>query len=130
MKCIKCAGTTKPVRVAGMEVDQCTSCQGIWFDLGEMEEVLEADLVEALQAAVEKNAGHDAQAAPCPRCGGEGHMVPVLNLGHDIHIDTCPVCYGTWLDGGEIDTLSSKSLLENAQGLFRHLFGSSLDSND
>ena len=57
-------------------------------------------------------------------------MVPVLNLGHDIHIDTCPVCYGTWLDGGEIDTLSSKSLLENAQGLFRHLFGSSLDSND
>ncbi len=119
MDCVKCEGQLEKLRVGRIEVDQCPQCSGIWFDFGELEEALQAADVDRLKNRVDNNAGHDALEAPCPVCGGRGKMVPVKDMKHGLHIDTCTVCYGHWLDGGELEALREKGLLESMIDLFR-----------
>ncbi|HEY5649784.1 MAG TPA: zf-TFIIB domain-containing protein, partial [Nitrospiria bacterium] len=42
MKCPKCGKTLAEEDLAGIKVDQCTHCLGIFFDKGELELLLEA----------------------------------------------------------------------------------------
>ena len=127
MKCIKCVSDLVPVTLDSVEVDQCPQCGGIWFDLGELKEVLEKDESMRLQAKLKtkprgkRDSKLDAKKAPCPRCGGKGNMIQVKDVGHDIHIDTCPVCYGQWLDGGELTILREKGLFDTVAGFFRRM---------
>ena len=125
MKCVKCDGELKKVTFGETEVDQCKKCSGIWFDFGELEDVLDQENIEKLRNVVDNNAGQDAAKGSCPRCGGEGKMVQVTDFrDKKVHIDTCPVCYGQWLDGGEIDALKQKGMLQSIGGFFKHLLGS------
>ena len=40
MKCPKCGNDLKEEALEGIKVDRCTSCEGIYFDAGELEQVL------------------------------------------------------------------------------------------
>ena len=40
MKCPKCGFDLLTSEWEGVEIDQCTSCHGIWFDAGEAESLL------------------------------------------------------------------------------------------
>jgi len=40
MKCPKCGKDLEEVALAGIKVDQCTNCLGIYFDKGELELLL------------------------------------------------------------------------------------------
>ena len=42
MKCPKCGKEMEEVTLAGIKVDQCTNCMGIYFDKGELELLLGA----------------------------------------------------------------------------------------
>jgi hypothetical protein len=42
MKCPKCSKDMAEVELAGIRVDQCSSCQGIYFDHGELEILMES----------------------------------------------------------------------------------------
>ena len=42
MKCPKCGSDMKEIDLQGIKVDQCTQCQGIYFDRGELELLLES----------------------------------------------------------------------------------------
>ncbi|MHC4887216.1 MAG: TFIIB-type zinc ribbon-containing protein [Planctomycetota bacterium] len=112
MECIKCGGETTTVNHQGIELDQCSHCSGIWFDLGELEEVLEQGELAELKNRIDNNQAHDEKESPCPRCGGEGRMVPVVQIDKGFHIDTCTCCYGHWLDGGELEKLKGQGLFE------------------
>jgi ribosomal protein L37AE/L43A len=37
MKCPKCGGDMKEVKLENVKVDQCGECQGVFFDAGELE---------------------------------------------------------------------------------------------
>ena len=39
MKCPKCGGDLATVEVAGVQVDRCPDCQGVWLDPGELEQL-------------------------------------------------------------------------------------------
>jgi ribosomal protein L37AE/L43A len=39
-KCPKCGGDMKVETVSGIEIEKCSSCEGIFFDRGELEELL------------------------------------------------------------------------------------------
>ena len=41
MKCPKCGMDLHNISFAGIELDRCVSCNGTWFDAGEMEQLLE-----------------------------------------------------------------------------------------
>jgi Zn-finger nucleic acid-binding protein len=48
MKCPKCGANLKVEQYEGIEVDRCTECQGIWFDAGEAEQLLEQEKREGI----------------------------------------------------------------------------------
>jgi len=126
MKCIKCEGDLVLVRVGDVEVDQCDTCHGIWFDSGELAKIVGAKDVEALRtrAVAEKDAekrrkASDLKRASCPRCKGEGKLVQVASVTADIHIDTCAVCGGEWLDSGELWIVRNEGFSRKVAAFFR-----------
>ncbi len=40
MKCPKCGGDLVEVEHEGIKIDRCTSCDGVFFDAGELDELL------------------------------------------------------------------------------------------
>lgn len=40
LKCPKCGGNLVEVEHEGIKVDRCTSCEGVFFDAGELDELL------------------------------------------------------------------------------------------
>ena len=42
MKCPKCGMDLQAIHRGEVEIDTCFSCQGIWLDAGELEQILEA----------------------------------------------------------------------------------------
>ena len=43
MKCPKCGASLKERSFQKIQIDQCTGCNGIWLDAGELEQVAEKD---------------------------------------------------------------------------------------
>jgi len=120
MNCVKCDGQLRKVVIGEIEVDQCDSCAGIWFDLGELEKILESESIDKLRKEIDNKEGHDEKRGTCPRCGGTGNMVRVTSMKDaDIHIDTCSVCYGQWLDAGEIEHLKDQGIIDKIKSIFR-----------
>jgi len=39
-RCPKCAAPLVTIRYRNVELDKCTECQGLWFDFGELDQVL------------------------------------------------------------------------------------------
>ncbi|MCB8983802.1 MAG: zf-TFIIB domain-containing protein [Ardenticatenaceae bacterium] len=108
MVCPKCQGSLQTTSFDGIEVEQCDGCRGVWLDLGELPALRQREKGR-WGKAVGYTAVYNTLSAPCPRCGGLGHMTRMHDLQHpDITIDTCPVCYGIWLDGGELNKLAQR----------------------
>jgi Zn-finger nucleic acid-binding protein len=100
---------------AGIEVDECPECDGVWLDHGELERIQETveidyrrELEEVPDTVVQayKNArGEEARKPlPCPSCNSE---LTAKEHGYcsQIMVDVCPSCRGVWLDAGELDAL-------------------------
>lgn len=91
--------------IGSVEVDECSSCKGIWLDkgeLGEAEELADPNL-NWLDFEIWK---HEDQfkskdgAVDCPTCN-----IPTVGIeyGHTgVNIDYCKNCHGVWLDKDEL----------------------------
>jgi Zn-finger nucleic acid-binding protein len=90
----------KKVRERSTEVDLCSQCQGVWFDDGEIKEVIGSRAVHPLpipQGAVK------AAEQLCPRC-----RVPLVVFtypGTMTVIDACRACRGVFLDSLELEEI-------------------------
>jgi Zn-finger nucleic acid-binding protein len=124
MNCPKCDGTeltavsmsiedhSRPgSQTAALEIDQCASCDGIWFDAGEVEKYYAAG-IKALQVpktAAASDAELDAKTGRCPRCAiALAHAASRFNAG--VTVDACPGCGGTWIDGAELAKVGGEAL--------------------
>ena len=121
MNCPKCSKSLRRIRstlkkefvhgeFAGkqihLSVDQCFSCNGIWFDAGELESYLDLKLVilnsPAIESALIKQ--YDDKTGLCPACNIPMEKLPASKK-ETITIDKCSNCFGIWLDSTEIDAL-------------------------
>lgn len=124
MNCPKCAGKLQKKDMVGVEVDVCYICEGIWFDAGELKQVIEADSKNFKYIDVGKEEFDGKEAAEyhkmldkkrgkCPRCEDGTMLVPEEYKGkHTINVDICPKGHGIWLDGGEIAELRKRGLAD------------------
>lgn len=115
MKCPKDESVLESRTYEGdVEVDACPSCQGMWLDKGELEqieEVRERDYSEELKRipdligpAYEMARQQTLPALDCPKCAAEMSRHEYAYCSQ-IMIDVCPKCQGVWLDKGEIERL-------------------------
>ena len=93
-------------------VDICPNCHGVYFDRGELRDLLELvnDFVDVQldEPEIENIPATERDFQPdCPGCGQtlEPHQVS------QVWIDRCPDCQGIWLDQGELSALRATQLL-------------------
>lgn len=102
LTCPKCAEVMEPIRFGETEVDRCTGCAGIFFDISEHEDLRKLEGSEEIDTG-DRVAGRildDQRDIDCPACGMR--MVELVALKRrDIRYEKCSQCYGVFLDAGE-----------------------------
>ena len=100
--CPKCGYTLASIEYAGVEVERCGSCYGIWFESGKPERLKGMPGSEAIDVG---NTGlgkayDDKPEVDCPSC--KTRMVRMVDAKQPhIHYESCPSCYGMFFDAGE-----------------------------
>ncbi len=84
-----------PFQAGPTELDRCPFCKGLWFDAGELEQVLGKKLVGALDQGT-------ASSRHCAQC--KVPMRPVTLGG--LQVEACTACRGVFLDDGELVALN------------------------
>ena len=115
----------EPIAVAGVVVDRCVESGGLWFDAGELGQLLEAiksnpsSLQEFLSLIQQVPGGSPTTQASCMSPISGKPLAQDKILGVTIH--RCSDSGGIWLDAGEIKQLVG-SLLQGGLGDLSEVF--------
>ena len=113
MYCPRCSTDLVVVEYDEIELDWCPSCEGLWFDRGEMELAVTRMGPAGLGLTFERPAQTSEQPLRCPLCHVRmnkrllGNPGPVQGEPRPIIADMCPECGGIWLDRGELEQVLS-----------------------
>ena len=121
MECPKCEGEFETVKFSGIEVDRCTGCAGLWFDMLEKEDLVRIEgsegMVDIPGGPVDIGSEAVGQSYTkvrdinCPHCGVQ--MIPMIDKDQfHIQYESCPSCFGTFFDAGEFRDLKDYSVVE------------------
>jgi len=109
MKCPVCSELMIVVEHEHVELDYCTNCLGVWFDVGELELLLETMQLEGVGLSLDDiftspEAKSSEKKRKCPICGKK---MKKATVGHEpeVLIDACLQADGLWFDGGEVGQL-------------------------
>ena len=134
MICPVCKIDALIVEYKNIELDTCPKCQGVWFDSGELELLLEA----AGLGESEKYLG-DIAVAPDVTTSEKKRRCPVcrrkmkkhyIDKESKIMVDVCTGGHGIWFDGNEVTQLiktlsakaSEKSAAQDVLGFIGEMF--------
>lgn len=113
MQCPKCRGQMETVEYEAVEIDRCTGCKGIWFDMLEHEDLKLRKGSEVMDVGDSETGAQFDQKdrIQCPKCN-----VAMLRLVDPaqphIWYESCPVCHGAFFDAGEFRDLKDEGLFE------------------
>ena len=98
MQCPRCDGELELKQFKGIEVDRCQSCQGMWLDIDELDQledtVLDQDEIKGMMMYRQRSG-----ELSCPRCQSS---LQVFNYrAYNLEVDFCEQEHGFWLDAGE-----------------------------
>jgi Zn-finger nucleic acid-binding protein len=113
MICPKCISPMVKVNFAGIEVDRCTDCQGLFFDDLDAAKLQKAKRADALDVGNAKlgREFNKVDYIDCPRCGSR--MIRMVALGQPhIWFEHCTVCNGSFFDAGEFRDLQHHTILD------------------
>lgn len=102
LRCPKCAAPMQPIVYQKTEVDRCTGCQGLWFDLLEHEDLKRDAGSERLDVGEVANGRtmDTVDDIDCPIC--HARMLGMVDRERrDIRFESCATCYGVFFDAGE-----------------------------
>lgn len=111
MQCPKCKThqlNEKSFKKGSLILDRCEQCRGIWFDQGELNEVLKkksAHYFEVPKIALEND------NCRCPKCNVG--LYEFCYPGTVVFIDMCKSCGGVWLDSKEWTEIDTARLERN-----------------
>ena len=109
MICPTCKSDMIVVEHNKIELDYCINCQGVWFDSGELELLLESmslDSPDTFLSNILGSAGAESseKKRKCPICR-EKMKKTTIGQEPGILIDVCQQGDGLWFDGGEVGQL-------------------------
>jgi len=113
MKCPKCGSAMEKVLFEKIEVDRCSCCKGIWFDMLEHEELKKLDGSEAIDIG-DPEVGKEYNTVDqikCPKCNTKMIRMVDRKQPH-IWYESCGVCYGTFFDAGEFKNFKHHTILD------------------
>ena len=109
MICPTCKSDMIVVEHDNIELDYCTDCNGVWFDAGEMDLLLQSIDIDSGSSLLKDMLNAPEVASPekkrkCPICGSKMKKT-TIGENNRILIDVCPHGDGMWFDGGELTQL-------------------------
>lgn len=119
MKCPKCSSAMQSVSYQGVDVDRCTKCAGLWFDMLEEEDLKQLSGSEAIDTGSAKTAKEQNKIGKikCPKCTASMLRMVVNGQPH-IWYEACPVCYGTYFDAGEFKDFKAETFIDTVKAIF------------
>ncbi len=105
-----------------IQVDTCPSCNGTWFDKGELDQIenlVELSIIEIRNIPKKQL---QLEKLKCPAC----NLHPTLSKHEHkrdkkVIFDYCDVCNGIWLDKGELEAIQKDNLLKTIRTLFKKM---------
>jgi len=102
MDCPVCIQPMDELEFYGVKVDACRFCGGVWFDGGEIVELIKKGkvpkrILKPIALTDETRVVREGERN-CPRCG---RKLEVVNH-RGVKVDYCTVCRGMWFDRGEL----------------------------
>jgi len=118
MKCPKCCAEMARVQFLGIELDRCTGCQGLWFDMLEHEQLKQLAGSESIDTgSADTGRRQNSNASiPCPVCNVPLIRMVVSGQPH-IWYEGCTVCYGVYFDAGEFKDFKELTFVERVKAL-------------
>ena len=122
MQCPKCEATMEAIDFKGIEVDRCSGCKGIWFDLKEAELLLREEGAEVIDDGDEFVGArfNEMRDINCPKCRVPMSMLSETNDAGVIY-EICPRCYGAFYDAGEFSDYLEERIVEQFSRYRRQL---------
>lgn len=118
LDCPRCTiGKLEEVEIDEVLIDRCLVCGGLWFDQGELTQMVGDDnAVKEIEAAIPS----EKSDILCPRCIDTTlRKQEVCELqGKSIDIFRCPSCLGTWMDRGVLRRSEDQHIAQNAKHCF------------
>ncbi|MCH8107171.1 MAG: zf-TFIIB domain-containing protein [Chloroflexi bacterium] len=98
MDCPRCGSSLKTEKYKGIEVDKCVSCEGMWLDYPELDQLEDTAMDEddLKGSMITRQMGSEIT---CPRC--HGAMQQFRYRYNELWLDVCEAEHGFWLDKGE-----------------------------
>lgn len=118
MICPKCQSEMEKVTFENVQVDRCTGCEGIWFDMLEHEDLKKLKGSEAIDTGDPEKGEEFSRMdrIDCPTC--RTRMIRMVdNRNPHIWYESCAVCYGVYFDAGEFTDFKKFSLGSFLKGL-------------
>ncbi|MDH5473625.1 MAG: zf-TFIIB domain-containing protein [Gammaproteobacteria bacterium] len=113
MNCPKCNSEMEKVVFEHIEVNRCSHCQGIWFDLHEHEILKKIPHSDTIDIG-DPNKGKEYNTISkisCPVC--KTPMIRMVdNQQPHIWYESCATCYGVFFDAGEFTDLKHHTLVD------------------
>ena len=119
MDCPKCRSELIEVEYAGVTVDRCEACAGIWFDALELDALLRAKGAEKIDTGdAQLGKQHNTNdRIKCPRCTTQ--MLRMVDPGQPhIWFEQCSACGGSFFDAGEFRDLKQHTISDFFKRLF------------
>ncbi|MEK7259936.1 MAG: zf-TFIIB domain-containing protein [Pseudomonadota bacterium] len=121
MDCPKCNAsmTERSVEVlqGKIVIDQCTGCKGLWFDLGEAEQLKKSWMSDFLDTGDPKigKTYNRVRDIHCPRCGKGMNKLTDKRQPH-LEYEACEE-HGMFMDAGEFTDYKHETLMDFFRGL-------------
>ncbi|NLX57386.1 MAG: zf-TFIIB domain-containing protein [Planctomycetaceae bacterium] len=125
MLCPVCRKPMVIVEFQSIELDTCLDCHGLWFDAQELNHLFDlAGCPRHLHgrhdlAAQVDRLPHVESRRRCPRCRRPLESVRAHSPADALILDKCPHGDGLWFDQGELESLLTARLGEDADALDR-----------
>ena len=119
MECPKCKSDMEKVTYEKIEVDRCTNCKGIWFDMLEHEHLKAIENSESIDIG-EAKVGKEydkIDRIDCPVC--QTPMIRMVDREQPhIGYEACTRCYGVFFDAGEFKDYKEHTILDFFKDIF------------
>ena len=119
MNCPKCNSLMEKIEYQSIEIDRCTNCYGLWFDM------LEAEHLKAMKGSEQIDIGdpetgeqfNKIEKINCPKCNIQMGKIVDIKQSH-IWYETCGICYGLFFDAGEFKDYKEENIFDYFKEIF------------
>ncbi len=101
------------VEFDGIEVDRCGNCEGLWFDMLELEHLKAMERSGSIDVGYPETGEkfEEINKIDCPCC--HSPMIKMVDKDQPhIHYEACTVCYGVFFDAGEFKDYKHETVLD------------------